>query len=148
MASDLQSEVVDTTKLGWKRWFAIGAVALLLLGALFVWRYSPLPPVNWTVAEIIVDGNRVDPLDSTISTSLGIIAFHGCNEMTAQAGGLPWKPRLGPDSSTAVGCLGPMGDLDASWIRLVKSSVTFDGVWKKTATIRGNSVEMRLRRAT
>lgn len=146
MASELTAEAVEAPKPRWKRRCAIGTAAILLVVAWFGWRYSPLPSADWTVTDIVVAGKRVDPLDSSISTSLGYVTFHGCNEMTARSSGLPWKPRLRPESSTAVGCLGPAGALDASWTRLVGSSVTFDGAWSGTATIRGNSVEMRLRR--
>jgi len=130
----------------WKRWSAIGGVTIVVLGGLLVWRFSPLPSATWNVTEIVVDGNRVDPLGSTLTTGLGTITFHGCNEVAAHAGGLPWKPRLGPGSTTAMECLGPRGDLDAIWARLVQSSVTFDGAWRQTGTIRGSSVEMRITR--
>lgn len=130
----------------WKRWLAAASVTLVILAGLFVWRVSPLPSATWTVNEILVDGKPVDPLGSTINTRLGLITFHGCNEISDQVGGLPWKPRFRSESSTAVGCLGTNRELDASWSRLVRSSVTFEGAWRRTATLRGSSVEMRLTR--
>lgn len=117
----------------------------MLLG-LFVWRVCPLPSETWRVTEIRVDDKLVDPLGSTIRTSLGSITFHGCNEISVHAGGLPWRPRLGPGSTTAADCGGPLGNLDAIWARLVRSPVTFDGAWSTTATLRGSGVEMRLSR--
>ncbi|MGB6058286.1 MAG: hypothetical protein WBF71_08460 [Microthrixaceae bacterium] len=130
----------------WKRWLALGAVTLVILGGLFVWRVSPLPSATWTVTEILVDGKAVDPLGSTIETGLGLVTFHGCNFISEQAGGLPWRPRFISTSTTEIHCLGANRDLDVSWTRLVGSSVTFDGAWRKTATIRGSSVEMRITR--
>jgi len=122
-------------------------VALVLLGGLFVWRFSPLPSATWSVTDILVDGKQVDPLGATITTSLGNITFNGCNTISTQVGGLPWRPSLGTSSTTAMGCVGPQGDLDAIWARLAQSPVTFDGAWKRTATLRGSSVEIRLSRA-
>jgi hypothetical protein len=114
------------------RWILGGLGVVLLAAALFVWRTSPLPSAKWRVTEIRVDGNRVDPL----------------NAMGAQAHGLPWHPKLDSTYTTEMFCTGPRGDLDKIWTRLVGSPITFDGAWSDTATLRTDSVEMHVTRAT
>jgi hypothetical protein len=130
------------------RWILGGLGVVLLAAALFVWRTSPLPSAKWRVTEIRVDGNRVDPLNATIRTKMGSITFKGCNEMGAQAHGLPWHPKLDSTYTTEMFCTGPRGDLDKIWTRLVGSPITFDGAWSDTATLRTDSVEMHVTRAT
>ncbi|MFN8050623.1 MAG: hypothetical protein U0Q22_04240 [Acidimicrobiales bacterium] len=130
----------------WWRIVALVAVVLICLGAIVVWRASPLPSATWIVTAIRVDGRSVDPAGSTVTTSFGQIAFRGCNEMSSEVGGLPWRPRFGTTSSTLMACLGPRAGLDAIWSRLTTSSVTFDGAWRSAARLRGDGVEVRLRR--
>lgn len=128
------------------RGIAIVLAIVVAAGAGYVWMWSPLPTARWRVTSITVDGTRLDPLDSYVTTSTANITFHGCNEVGATVGGLPWHPRFGTMWSTAVGCLGPSGDLDQAWYRLTHASVTFDGAWATTATLRGGDVVIRLTR--
>lgn len=116
------------------------------MGALLIWRTAPLPTARWRVERITVDGERVDPLGSSVSTGMGNITFHGCNELATWVGGLPWRPRVVSSSTTLVGCPGPLARLERIWHRLTRSDIAFDGAWRDRATLRGGAVSIELRR--
>ena len=117
---------------------------MLLAGVLLIWRAAPLPTARWRVERITVDGERVVPLRSSVTTGMGRITFRGCNEIGASVGGLPWRPRVISSSTTAVYCPGPRGDLDQIWWRLTRSDIAFDGAWRDRATLRGGGVRIEL----